>query len=132
MIKLKLYGETMPNNVVKGSGKGIHFLINGWCLSAQAGWGNYCSEDPTRCNIDLKPDTIRTDCEIALWNTKDDNMIELDGDTVMGWVCWDMVFDIVEWLRKQKTIPMEKQLRDKVLRFKNKYIKEVKEIENEN
>ena len=132
MITLKLFGETMPtNDVEEGSGKGIHFLVNGWCLSAQAGWGNYCSEDPTRNHCKLTRNTTRTDCEIALWNIKDDDMIKLDGDTVMGWVEWDMVFDVIQWLRKQKEIPTGRKVRNKILYLRNKYNKEVKENENE-
>lgn len=125
MITLKIFGETMSmNDVEEGSGKGIHFLVNGWCLSAQAGWGNYCSEDPTRNHCRLTRNTIRTNCEIAMWNIKNDAMIELDGDSVMDWVNWDMVFDIIGWLRRQKTIPTERKVRNSVLRFKNKYDKE--------
>jgi len=121
MVNVKIFGETMPNDVEKGSGKGIHIIADGWCLSAQAGWGNYCSEDPSRCHINLTPNTIRTDCEIALWENNGGELIRLREDTVMGWVCWDMVFDIVEWLRKQKEIPTETQVRNKVVSLKNKY-----------
>jgi len=125
MLNLKLFGETMPtNDVEKGCGKGIHFLVNGWCLSTQAGWGNYCSEDPTRNHCKLTRNTIRTNCEIAMWNVKDDVMIELDGDTVMGWVSWDMVFDIIEWLRKLKNVPTEAEVKSRIFYLKHIYFKE--------
>lgn len=121
MLNLKIFGETMPNNVESGSGKGIHFIVNGWCLSAQAGWGNYCSQDPTRCHIDLTPNIIRTDCEIAIWNTKNDKMIKLENDTVMGWVSWDMVFDIIEYLRKVKPDYKESTIRRRILELQKEY-----------
>lgn len=124
MLYLKIFGETMPENVGKGSGKGLHFIVNGWCLSAQAGWGNYCSQDPTRCKIDLDPNTIRTDCEIAIWNTKDNKMIKLHNDSVMGWISWDLVFDIVEWLRKSKKIPKTQTVRKKIFELERQYNKE--------
>ena len=115
----------MPtNDVEKGCGRGIHFLVNGWCLSAQAGWGSYCSQDPSRNHCKLTQDTIRTDCEIAMWNIKDDAMIDLDGDTVMGWVGWDMVFDIIEWLRKLKNVPTEAEVKSRILKLKHIYLKE--------
>ena len=122
MITLKIFGESeYGNDVEEKTGRGMHFIVNGWLLSAQAGWGSYCSADPTRSHCKLTGDTVRTDCEIALWNTKDNNMIILDEEIVMGYVKWDMVFDIIEWLRKQKSIPTEKQVRDKVLHLKKNY-----------
>lgn len=121
MLNLKIFGETMPDNVEKGAGKGLHFIINGWCLSAQAGWGNYCSQDPTRCKIDLTQNTVRTDCEIAIWNTKDNKMIKLHNGTVMGWVSWDLVFDIVEWLRKLNREPKTSTVRKKIFELERQY-----------
>ena len=128
MISLKIFAETMGQvednfdmKCDKDVGRGMHFIINGWLLSAQAGWGNYCSADPSRSNCRLTRDTIRDNCEIALWKTKDDKMIKLENDTVMGWVKWDMVFDIIEWLRKKKEMPTEKQVRNKVLHLKTNY-----------
>jgi len=122
IITLKIYGErTHFDDVEERAGRGMHFMINGWVLSAQSGWGSYCSADPTRSKTKLTFDTVRTDCEIALWKAKDNNLIKLEHDTVMGWVSWDMVFDIIEWLRKQKEIPLEKQVRTKVISLKNKY-----------
>ena len=118
MIKLKIFAETMGQmadlegafKCSRDAGKGMHIIVNGWCLSTQAGWGSYCSADPTRYPYENMPEpiekltaqTIRKDCEIAIWNMSDKRMIELDGDTVMGYVSWDMVFDIIEWLRKGK------------------------------
>ena len=127
MITVKIFGQTdmMDGNVKSGAGRGMHFMVNGWCLSAQAGWGSYCSEDPTRCNKALDISTIRTDCEIALWKTVDNatNMINLGSDTVMGWVKWDMVFDIIQWLKGKKDVPSEKQIRNKVLSLRKRYDK---------
>ena len=132
MIGVKIFAETMGQagddmfKCDKNAGRGMHFIVNGWCLSAQAGWGNYCSADPSRSHCKLTHDTIRHDCEIALWKAVDNatNMIKLDSDTVMGWVKWDMVFDIIQWLRKQKDIPTEKQVRSKVLDLRKYYDKE--------
>lgn len=122
MVKLKIFGESVNfDNVEKGAGKGIHFIVNGWTLSAQAGWGNYCSEDPTRCEEKLTRNTIRTDCEIALWKDENKNMIELNGDNVMGWVSWDMVFDIIEWLRKLEKIPTTSEVKSRILKLKYIY-----------
>jgi len=125
MITVKIFGQTdmMDGMVERGSGRGMHFMVNGWVLSAQAGWGSYCSEDPTRCRIELETNTTRTDCEIALWKMVGNatDMIKLDSDIVMGWVKWDMVFDIIQWLREQEDTPTEKQVRDKVLNLKKYY-----------
>jgi len=123
MIGVKIFGETaiLDDKVERGAGKGMHFIVNGWVLSAQAGFGSYCSQDPMRCNNKLLMNTLRTDCEIALWRDNGFDMIKLDNDTIMGWVKWDMVFDIIEWLRKQKSVPVEEQVRKKVLQLKKNY-----------
>lgn len=123
MIKVKIFGQSdmLDGKIESGAGRGMHFILNGWTLSTQAGWGNYCSEDPTRIHDKLFKNTIRTDCEIALWNEKDSKMVRLENDTVMGWVSWDMVFDIVQWLKKQKKIPTERKVRNKVIKLKRYY-----------
>ena len=124
MVTLRIFGESVHfNDVDEGAGRGMHFIVNGWVLSAQSGWGSYCSADPNRSKCRLNSHTIRTDCEIALWQVDNKDLIHLDGDSVMGWVCWDMVFDIIEWLRKQKQSPDEEQVRRKVLSLKNEYDK---------
>lgn len=133
MTTAKIFAETMGQvgdnfdmGCDKDVGRGMHFIVNDWVLSAQAGWGSYCSADPNRSNCRLTKDTIRYDCEIAMWKVLDNKMIKLDGDTIMGWVSWDMVFDIINWLRKQKEIPTERKVRNEVIKLKNIYdIKEV-------
>ncbi len=122
MLTVKLFGESIGfKEVESGSGRGIHFMVNGYCLSCQAGWGNYCSEDPTRTNEKLTQNTIRTNCEIAIWKMPEtENWVDLDGDTVMGWVSWDMVLDILIWLRETKDLTDEK-VSNKILELKNIY-----------
>ncbi len=123
---VRIYGETTSfedmRNVEKGSGRGIHFITNGWCLSAQAGWGNYCSEDPSRSKIKLTKETIRTDCEIAIWEESGGKMLTLGDDTVMGWVSWDMVIDIIIFLRNNKPLT-KSQVQDEICRLKREYDK---------
>ena len=122
MIHVKLFGESQVlNNVEPLSGKGLHFLINGWVLSCQAGWGNYCSESPTVSHKNLTAQTIRTNCEIAIWKDGNNNMIEFDGDSVMGYVPWDMVLDIVEYLRKITPNYKEETVKGRVLALRDEY-----------
>lgn len=70
--------------------KGVHFMFdNGITLSIQIGPGNYCNN----YNMDLgkwcnKLDTHlpeSSNAEIAIWG-KDKNMINLGGDTILGYV----------------------------------------------
>ena len=122
MVHVKLFGETQVLSDVEAlSGKGLHFLINGWVLSCQAGWGNYCSQNPARGGKKLTPQTIRTDCEIAVWKDGNSDMIEFDGDSVMGYVLWDMVLDIVEYLRKITPNYKEETVKRRILALRDKY-----------
>lgn len=107
--------EAFPN-VAKDAGRGIHIITNGWVLSAQAGWGNYHSCDPSRhSGGTLEGKTIRPDCEIALWPHPEGEMIPLDNDTVMGWVPWAAVFEITCWLMHLDHVPTETEIGNKVL-----------------
>ena len=122
MIHVKLFGESQAlPDVEAGSGKGMHFLINGWVLSCQAGWGNYCSQSPTKCHKKLTPQTLRTDCEIAVWKDGNNAMLEFDGDSVLGWVCWEMVLDIVEYLRKITPKYKEETVVKRILALRDEY-----------
>ena len=122
MVKVKLFGESEAFNDVEAlSGKGLHFLINGWVLSCQAGWGNYCSQSPTVSHEKLTSHTIRTNCEIAIWKDGNNSMIELNGDSVMGYVPWDMVLDIVEYLRKVTPNYKEETIKRRISALKAEY-----------
>ena len=122
MIHVKLFGETQVlGDVEAGSGKGLHFLINGWVLSCQAGWGSYCTESPTRNHKRLTPQTLRTDCEIAVWKDGNNDMLKLNGDSVMGYVSWDMVLDIVEYLRKITPKYKEETVAKRILTLRDEY-----------
>jgi len=118
MTTVRLFGEIDDLYSKRGTGKGIHIISNGWCISAQAGRGNYCSVGDDH----LTHHTIRIDCEIALWQVAEGDMIELEGDTVMGWVSWDVVFDFISWLRDQKTSPDTSTVRSKILELHNETI----------
>jgi hypothetical protein len=95
-----------PINVkhwTKGDVKGIHFTTNGWVISAIMGNTVYSSYNGD--------DAFNPDCEIALWRTSDNKMIEIENDTVKGWVEWGNVIDLVEWIRVQDETPDEDAVR---------------------
>lgn len=116
-VHVKIFGESSAfrQEVDEGAGRGVHFISNGWTVSAQAGWGSYCSADPTRSGEVLTRQTIRVDCEIAIWPSVDGKMICFGTDTVKGWVPWEVVVELVHWLSCRDEIPTEGELVEKLL-----------------
>lgn len=125
-ISVRIFGESdksFPENISTEHGtvgRGLHFMVNGWVLSTQAGYGNYCSTDPSRTGEKLTARTVRPDCEIALWELENDGkggLIGLDDDTVLGWVPWEAVIEIIHSLANMQETPSEDQMRAIVLRM---------------
>jgi hypothetical protein len=86
-----------------------HTKINGWVLSAQDGFGTYCSHNGT-------------DFEIALFrDTGEWGLIELDGETVMSYVPKVMITEIIKFLLDHKGIPKEEEVREEILRLSKIY-----------
>ena len=109
-VSVKIFGESSSFGEPE-TGKGIHFITNGYTFSAQAGWGNYCSADPNRGGDRLTPNTIRDDCEIAIWENTDGSLIQIsEHDSVRGWVPWGNILDMVEWLRSQPDTPTKEDV----------------------
>lgn len=113
---IRAEGRGHSAGVAEGAGQGIHIITNGWVLSAQAGWGNYHSCDPSRHpGMILERDTVRPDCEIALWPHPDGDMINLGSDNVIGWMPWAAVFEIACWLMHLDHVPDGEEVRATVL-----------------
>lgn len=107
VTKIFGHGDSFPE-ASSSSGSGIHFIVNGWTVSAQAGWGHYCSANPTRNGgVPLHRDTIRRDCEVAIWDD-DNNWLDFGGDNVKGWVNWHVVINLVAWLSAAAGKPSSK------------------------
>ncbi len=120
MNKIDLCIRAANSKAFKGvkedAGCGIHIIVNSWVLSAQAGWGNYHSCDPSRHpGMILEGKTIRPDCKIALWPHPKGEMITLDNNSVMGWVPWAAVFEIAHWLMTLDHVPAESEVKNYVL-----------------
>ena len=114
-ITTKIFGHSPGFSDVgeNGVGRGIHFITNGWTVSAQVGWGHYHSADPSRTGgVPLRGDTIRENCEVAIWDD-DNNWIHFGPDTVKGWVNWHVVISLVCWLSSATDKPSA----SKVLEF---------------
>ena len=104
------------DGVKKDAGRGIHIITNGWVISAQAGWGNYHSCDPSRYSgMTLEGKTVRPNCEMALWPHPNGGMIMLGNGSVMGWVPWAAVFEIAHWLMTLDHMPAESEVQSYVL-----------------
>lgn len=70
--------------------KGFHIaLANGWTLSVQFGYGNYCDNRSTGSFDSAAPPC--PNAEIAVLHTRELNMIEFHADQVKGWVTPDQV-----------------------------------------
>lgn len=61
------------------------FLDNGWQFSAVWGAGSYCSGCRNGLSYDYHPPAVSPDAEVAVWKGRGP-MIQLDNDTVAGWV----------------------------------------------
>lgn len=74
---------------------------NGWTISVQFGWGNYCDNHnhPDRWNYNDGPVVESTNAEIAIWD-KNNKWYEFsNGDTVQGYLSSDEVAKWIETVR---------------------------------
>jgi len=128
MTDVRIFGEKLYIEAEPGTGKGIQFIVKGWTISAMAGVGNTCFQDPSRFgNATLTPYTVRTDCEVSIWKEPDVEPIKLDKYSITrGFVDWDVVIRLVNWFQKTKVKLTEKKIRDKFRRLERKNIVENK------
>lgn len=100
-------------------GKGFHMTFaNGWCISVQFGYGNYCGnkeghdgdfdEDYSACNKRLGKRGC-SDAEVAVFDPKRE-MVKLPpfmfddpeyADVVSGWNGADKVLELMNWTASQ-------------------------------
>lgn len=120
-VRLQADNPDRYPDVESGAGRGIHVIANGWVVSAQAGWGSYCSSDPTRTHTPLTKSSVRVDCEVAYWSQESEEMVDLGRDTVDGWVPWGVVFDMVEWIRSLDGTPDPDVVAEQHRRLRQEY-----------
>lgn len=61
----------------------------GWVLSATWSWGTYCTgarQNHPLDFLDHDSPSISPNAEVAVWRESEEEMIELDGDSVQGYV----------------------------------------------
>ncbi len=119
-VSVKIFGHRKSHwdRADPEAGKGIHFITNGWVLSAQAGVNSYCSVDPRDKNSPMiKPHTLRPDCEIALWPVNEPIPgLEFKEDQYsLGWIPWQKVIEILWWLMTLDHVPAKDEVRRQVL-----------------
>lgn len=72
---------------------------NGWTISVQFGYGNYCENKnhPDGWDFSMKQNVVISgDAEIAMWD-KDGNWYDFGSDTVKGWCSPN---EVAEWIYK--------------------------------
>lgn len=78
---------------------------NGWTLSVQWGWGNYCQQYLRGMKMfqigHQEPIEESPDAEIAAWD-RDENWLEHEGDTVQG---YQTVAQVLEWVERVSQMP---------------------------
>jgi hypothetical protein len=101
---------------------GIHFQFdNGFIISIQYGWGNYCdnrNKDEVDGLIVIDFETVNSgphkssNAEIAIMHEdKDKRFLKTNklmpfgndsalGDTVAGWIETEKIFNVIEWVRR--------------------------------
>ena len=89
--------------ITRGTGFQMTFE-NGWTISVQFGYGNYCDNyrHPDGFDFGKNKDIVQSyDAEIAIWNNGTWYTFE-DGDTVKGYCSADEVATWVEFTKNQK------------------------------
>jgi hypothetical protein len=74
---------------------------NGWTISVQFGYGNYCDNNhhPEGFDFSTKQDIVNSsNAEIAIWD-KDGEWFDFGGDTVKGYCTAD---EVASWIEKVK------------------------------
>jgi hypothetical protein len=88
---------------------GLHAKWGDYTLSLQWHWGNYCANRTSVFSVtDWKtPAPLTVDFEMAVFGA-DGNLIEFagTGDSVLGWVSWDRLEEIVGLLKAEKFADM--------------------------
>ena len=76
--------------------KGFHMKFrNGWTLSVQFGYGNYCERRHFMNDQKLNHGALESeDAEIAIFNPEG-SMVDVGSDQVVGRVCADHVADVM-------------------------------------
>ncbi len=72
-------------------------FANGWKVSVQFSWGNYCAN--YECEMDITPFTCK-DAEVAVFNAAgdwatDEIFPEADGEQVVGYITPDRLADAI-------------------------------------
>ena len=89
--------------ITRGTGFQMTFE-NGWTISVQFGYGNYCDNNrhPDGFDFGKNKDIVQSyDAEIAMWNNGTWYTFE-DGDTVKGYCSADEVATWIEFTKNQK------------------------------
>ena len=82
------------------SNKGFHLTFeNGWTISVQFGYGNYCDNGhhPEGLALHNKRIVESGDAEIAIWNKNGVDYTFDNGDIVKGWCSAD---EVADWIDK--------------------------------
>lgn len=101
------------------NGKGFHIEFdNGFVLSVQIGRGNYGDnyDYPEYRPTSDNPLPPSSRAEIAFWRAGGE-MIEIDGDTVKGYVPAEDVMRFAEFLRRRPTKITDEELRSELDEF---------------
>jgi hypothetical protein len=102
-------------------GKGFHMsFANGWCISVQFGWGNYCENkeggeygDDSQTRDRKLGKAGSSDAEVAVFDAKGE-MVKLPAfmfgdpeyiDIVSGWNSSDKVLELMNWTASQPKEP---------------------------
>ncbi len=85
--------------------KGFHMTFeNGYTVSVQWGFGNYCSNHFNLKALDEIKRLESPDAEVAVWAEDGEliNVPEFDIDQVGGWKSPEEVLEILNWAKEQK------------------------------
>jgi len=87
---------------VSTGNKGFQMVFeNGWTISVQFGYGNYCDNNhhPEGFDFAKKTEIVKSsDAEIAIWD-KDGEWFDFGGDTIKGYCTAD---EVADWIEKVK------------------------------
>jgi len=81
---------------------------NGFCVSVQFGWMNYCDNRSFDVIDRPKKDVSCANAEVAVWNNKDEWVRGWPHacayDDVQGHLTPDQVLDILNWAKAQEVV----------------------------
>ena len=90
--------------ITRGTGFQMTFE-NGWTISVQFGYGNYCDNNrhPDGFDFGKNKDVVQSsDAEIAIWDSEGSWYTFEDGDTVKGYCSANEVATWIEFTKNQK------------------------------